>query len=295
MNPFKKPADTEFNILSLGVGVQSSCVAIMAARGEITPTPDFAIFSDVGAEPTEVYEYLATLRDLIAKEKHPFPIYIVSKGDLTKDSLTMSKATSRAKLYEEGQEYARRLIPIFGIMPNGDKTAAIGRKCTSDYKIAPLEKKVKELCGIKRGEKEVKVTQWIGISWDEIQRAKENRSPWAQMRFPLLEMQMTRAKILEWFKLHGYPEPPRSACFYCPFHSDTEWRRMRDNDKEHFDKAIQFDRDIRSHFKKDKSMKMTVYLHNSCKPLDEVDFDNDEDKGQLGWDFQSECEGMCGV
>jgi len=40
---------------------------------------------------------------------------------------------------------------------------------------------------------------------------------------------------------------------------------------------------------------MEIYLHRSCKPLDEVDFDNEEDKGQLGFDFQSECEGMCGI
>jgi hypothetical protein len=42
-------------------------------------------------------------------------------------------------------------------------------------------------------------------------------------------------------------------------------------------------------------MKMEVYLHNSCKPLDQIDFDSDEDKGQMTWDFKAECEGMCGV
>ena len=42
-------------------------------------------------------------------------------------------------------------------------------------------------------------------------------------------------------------------------------------------------------------MKMEVFLHNSCKPLGEVDFDNDEDKGQLTWDFSAECEGLCGT
>jgi hypothetical protein len=42
-------------------------------------------------------------------------------------------------------------------------------------------------------------------------------------------------------------------------------------------------------------MNMEVYLHSLCKPLDEIDFDSDEDKGQLGFDFKSECEGMCGL
>ena len=95
---------------------------------------------------------------------------------------------------------------------------------------------------------------------------------------------------------HGYPDPPRSACYYCPFHSDTEWRRLRDDDPEHFQKALDFDKIIRAaYIQHDKSTRMEVYLHSSCKPLGEVDFDNDEDKGQQVWDFQSECEGMCGV
>jgi len=42
------------NILSLGAGVQSSTMALMAAHGEITPTPDAAIFADVGDEPDSV-------------------------------------------------------------------------------------------------------------------------------------------------------------------------------------------------------------------------------------------------
>ena len=37
-------------IISLGAGVQSTALMIMAERGEITPKPDFAIFSDTQTE-----------------------------------------------------------------------------------------------------------------------------------------------------------------------------------------------------------------------------------------------------
>ena len=46
------------NVLSLGAGVQSSTMALMAAMGEITPMPDCAIFADTQAEPKSVYDYL---------------------------------------------------------------------------------------------------------------------------------------------------------------------------------------------------------------------------------------------
>lgn len=39
------------HIISLGAGVQSSTMALMAAAGEITPMPKCAIFADTQDEP----------------------------------------------------------------------------------------------------------------------------------------------------------------------------------------------------------------------------------------------------
>ena len=190
----------------------------------------------------------------------------------------------------------KRIIPVFGKMPDGEVVAALGRSCTADYKIRPIEKKIEELANIKRGEKQVKVTQWIGISYDEIQRMKESRDKWCENRWPLIEKQMHRHHCKQWMKKHGYPEPPRSACYYCPFHSDEEWRYLRDKEPKYFEQAVEFDKQIRQQHKKHATdLCMEVYLHKSCKPLGEIDFDSDEDKGQLTWDFMAECEGMCGV
>ena len=68
------------NIISLGAGVQSSTMALMAAKGEITPMPDCAIFADTGWEPKRVYEWLDWLETQL-----PFPVYRVSKGNLRDD------------------------------------------------------------------------------------------------------------------------------------------------------------------------------------------------------------------
>jgi hypothetical protein len=285
------PPATEWTVLNLGGGVQSSCLALMAAHGEIEPMPDFAVFADTQAEPQEVYDYLDYLEG-----KLPFPIYRVTHGDLTEASLEVKIRQSDGPRSKAGDKTIRRLIPLFGIMPNGDKTAAIGRKCTADYKIKPILKKIKTRCGIERGQKSATVTQWIGISWDEIQRMREASHRWTQHRWPLIENRMTRQDCKTWMGYMGYKEPPRSACYYCPFHSDDEWRRLRDSNPHAFSKACQFDHDIRQQYKKhDPTMLMEVYLHNSCKPLGEIDFDNDIDKGQQVWDFTAECEGMCGV
>ena len=278
------------NVLSLGAGVQSSTMALMAAKGEITPMPDCAIFADTQAEPQSVYDYLDWL-----EKQLPFPVYRVSYGNLTEKSLTPATATAKAKKYKEGEKYMKRIIPVFGKMPNGEVVAALGRTCTQDYKIRPIHKKIKELYGIKRGATEPVVSHWLGISYDELQRMKESRDKWMVHRWPLIEQRIHRHDCLNWMKQNGYPEPPRSACYYCPFHSDQEWRNLRNNDPLFFKKAILFDKQIRDLSKQDSVLKMEAYLHRSCKPLDEIDFDSDEDKGQLTWDFMAECEGMCGV
>jgi hypothetical protein len=280
---FDAPPKTKYTVLNLGAGVQSSCLALMAAKGEVGPMPDFAVFADTQAEPTEVYKWLDWLETQL-----PFPVYRVSKGSLTDESVRVRRSSKSNK------NYLRRLIPLYVIMPNGDKTAAIGRKCTADYKVAPIIKKIREACGIKRGQKLITVTQWIGISYDELQRAKKPSNAWTQHRWPLIEKKMMREHCLKWMQDNGYPEPPRSACYYCPFHSNKEWQRLKTDDPVHFAKAVAFDYQIRKLYKeKDETMRMEVYLHNDCIPLDKIEFQHDD--GQTAWDFKSECEGMCGL
>lgn len=283
-DPFNPPPQTRWNVLNLGAGVQSSCLALMAAKGEIGPMPDFAVFADTQAEPASVYKWLDWLEAQL-----PYPVVRVTRGNLTDDSMLVRNK-------EDGKTYLKRMIPVFGQMPNGEIVAALGRKCTADYKIQPIIKHIRSACGITHGQKEITVTQWIGISYDEMQRMKTPSNAWTQHRWPLVERKMRRGHCIDWMKSNGYPEPPRSACYYCPFHSDDEWRRLRNDDPEHFAKAVEFDKSYRENFRtNDKTMRMSVYLHRACKPLDQIDFDSPEDKGQLGFDFKSECEGMCGL
>jgi 3'-phosphoadenosine 5'-phosphosulfate sulfotransferase (PAPS reductase)/FAD synthetase len=63
------------HILSLGAGVQSSTLALMAAAGEVTPMPAAAIFADTQDEPASVYRWLDWL-----EKQLPFPVYRVTAG-----------------------------------------------------------------------------------------------------------------------------------------------------------------------------------------------------------------------
>ena len=289
-DPFAAPAATPWTFLSLGAGVQSSAMALMAAQGEITPAPNAAVFADTQAEPDEVYKWLDWLTAAIQETPHPFPVLKVSQGDLEAEALTM-------RVTKDGRKFSKTDIPLFTKNADGSKGMIPNRSCTRDYKIRPIRKLVKEMAGIKRGQKEITVTQWIGISWDEVQRMKETREAWWQNRWPLIELRMTRNECLQWMTANGYPEPPRSACVFCPYRHNREWRRLKNEDPAGFARAVEFDEKLREMKKNTANFQTEPYLHESLLPLSQIDFSNDFDRGQLPlWqDFNNECEGMCGV
>jgi len=117
------------NILSLGVGVQSSTVLLMSDCGEL-PKLDCAIFSDTGWEPKAVYEHLEKLKTSVS-----VPIYIVSAGNIRDDNVD---AKMRANEYRaEGKHWLS--MPLVTILADGSK-GMIHRQCTKAYKIDPIEK-----------------------------------------------------------------------------------------------------------------------------------------------------------
>jgi len=246
--------------------------------------PDAAIFADTQAEPASVYKWLDWL-----EKRLPFPVHRVSKGSLTETSLRL-----RTRRDGTGQ-WSKSLIPAYTLEPDGT-AGHMGRACTYDYKLMPIIKAQRELGNVRRGQKEVTVTSWIGISWDEVQRMKVSREPWVQHRFPLIERKMERRHCLEWMERNGYPKPPRSACVYCPFHSNREWRRLRDEEPEEFQRAVKFEKDLQAIKAQTDNMRGAPFLHPSRVPLDQVDFrDENPDQMQLWQDFNNECEGMCGI
>ena len=273
------------NIISLGAGVQSSTMALMAAHGEITPMPDAAIFADTGAEPKGVYEWLDWL-----ETKLPFPLYRVQKGDLSKDELRVVRSRKSGRLY------LKQSIPAFVLSPDGKK-GLLGRKCTSDYKIVPIQRKVRELTGIKRqGKGIVGAVMFIGISTDEAHRMKPSRVDYIKNAWPLIDFGMSRQDCLQWMRDKGYPQPPRSACRFCPFHSDEEWHRLKTEEPQEFQLVTKFEKDLQNAAKLQETLKGIPFLHGSCLPIDSIDFSEKitESHRQLSM-FGNECEGMCGV
>ena len=247
--------------LSLGAGVQSTTMFLMAAQGLITPRPTAAIFADTQDEPQAVYDHLEKLKAVGTKEG--IPIHVVTAGKLS-DNL-IRRDFSQIPAYKDG---------------------SIGkRQCTVDYKIVPITREMRRLMGYKKGERiRGRAEQWIGISLDEVQRMKMNRTPWIKNRWPLVDLRMNRNDCIRWLGKNWDQPVPKSACLYCPFHSDSVWADLKKGPSKERDFIKGID---------EKLGKRGEFLHRSQKPIDEVKF-TDADRGQLSL-FNNECEGVCGV
>ena len=205
--------------ISLGAGVQSSVMALMAAEGEFGLNPDVAIFADTASEPDAVYDLLLWLEDTL-----PFEVVRVTAGSVL-DAI--------AEPSESG------FVPVPARMRRADGSIAMGRRqCTREFKIAPIEQEVRRRLGLTPRQRwpKIQVAQcWLGISVDEIERARTHpRSPTIENHYPLLDAGMQRKDLHAWYNAH-YPDGPplpRSSCICCPYRTPFEWLSLTDNEIE---------------------------------------------------------------
>lgn len=269
--------------LSLGAGVQSTVMLMLGIRGEID-RPDHVIFADTGWEPAGVYKHVEWCKRQC--EKAGIPFHQVANGNIRDDMVTARTADSG--------EYSGRWasMPVFVDTGSGVE-GQIRRQCTSEYKLAPLRAKQRELLGYKLRQRipANSCQVMIGISTDEARRASPSSDKWVDNLYPLIDpLKMSRNDCQSWWEQH-YPHVPltKSSCIGCPFKSDVAWKHMKDSQPEEFEDAVQFDHAIRNAAGK----RGQCYLHRSLKPLAFVNLND----SQIGLDLDDGvyCAGGCGL
>lgn len=236
-------------VVSYGGGVQSTALLVLAARREI----DFPVFlmANVGDDS----EYPATLtyvREIAMPfaEEHGIELHLLDRHKKDGSTETLWGRMMRAE---------SRALPI---PMRGDNGAPMKRSCTVDFKVKVTGRWLKahgatggRRClahmredgplanaGIRADcEKCVQpnvATVGIGISVDEIHRANASRvEPHERIVYPLLDLNMRRGDCERLIADAGLPVPPKSSCFFCPFHRVETWRDLATDHPELFDRA----------------------------------------------------------
>lgn len=240
---------------SCGAGVQSTAIALLMRDGKL-PLVDHVIFADTGFEPAQVYRQVERLEVVFAELGSQ--LHRVSNGNIRTDPTD--------------PEMRFATPPWFVRNPDGSE--GMGRRqCTSEYKLVPISRKIRELLGAKppkfRSVPKGRVAEnMIGFSTDEIGRVSDKTGvQYERLRYPLLELGMSRRDCTRYLERAGWGDTAKSACIACPFHGNRAWRELRDQRPDEWARAVEFDAAIRKGGARGEPLNGEAFLHRSRIPL----------------------------
>ena len=245
------PRKEHYKVISLGLGQQSTTLYLMASIGELERA-DVAIFADPGSESSATYKYLKWLKKW-AKKNNGIPIIVVGKKSLYQDLIAATKTS--------GKRFAS--IPAFTKDARG-KIGMLRRQCTEEYKTNEIYRAIRKAYGLRARKRTPSTDIWLGITLEEIERAKFPRMKWLTFTYPFLNIRATkndfarinysaimrRVDCQKWLEEKGFPVPPKSACTFCPYQGDARWKETKQNDPEEWKRLVELDEKIRNSTKK---------------------------------------------
>ena len=290
----------KLTVLMLGAGTQSTTMALMAAAGDFGAPPDYAMFNDTGDESAATYRVL----DWVTSQL-PFPVVRTTAGVELSTAMHTRKRPSGGKVIDAPPDaYA---IPAFTVDTTTGEKGMSRRYCTSEYKVKPGDQKMRELLGVKKGERvgtKRSVECWWGYSFDELARCSNPKHHWQTYRWPLIEMRLKREDVLNVyntrFKTSDAPQLTRSACVYCPYKTPSEWQHLAKTEPDSLRTAANLEMELQKQAAEVCSTK-TPYLHRRRIPLlQALEADQQQAKNNPTLFTDSEwgdhqCGGGCGL
>jgi hypothetical protein len=270
-------------VLAFGAGVQSTALALLALNRDprlraVAPDLDMMVFSDPGSESEGTYALVERVAELARESGVPLyrATYQGDRESRLADSLMRDERFSTIPMFSESD----------------GKPGQMMRACTRDYKIRPIAGAIRKHLGVDRMPKGQMVDIWLGISVDEVQRAKPEQSiSWQRRVFPLLDMRWRRSDCAKYLEdVFGEPVG-RSACVFCPYHGDKEWTRLYEAGGKDWAHAVEVDEAVRD-MQGRGGIRSPCFLHRSLRPLADLPFLDSSGQVDL---WGSECDGVCGL
>lgn len=251
-------------ILSFGGGTQTCAMVELVLQGRL-PRPEVILMADTGREASETWTYM---RENVEPR-------------LAEVGLSVEIAPHTWATVDLTAKNGDLLMPVYtaggvGQLPN---------YCSNEWKKRVVMRALRNL-----GYGPAKpVRLWLGISVDELTRAGASGTDWVQNHYPLLfDVPMRRDECRRLLLDAGWPEPPKSSCWMCPYRGNAQWRRLRDHFPGDWAKAVALDYKLRE-------TDADAFVHRSGVPLDQAKIDT-EGSDQIGLFGPDECDsGYCYV
>jgi hypothetical protein len=220
-------------LFSFGGGVQSVACLVLAAQDRIEFT-DF-VFANVGgdSEDPRTLDYL---------KRYARP-YATTHGLRIHEVRKTRRDGSTETLWDRMTHEGSKSLPI-PVRLSGGKPAK--RSCTAEFKIRVISTWAKQ----HGASPEHPATVGLGISLDEIHRANlDQAQPHERLVYPLIDLpagsgpglHLRRTDCHRIIAAAGLPIPPKSSCFFCPFHREHAWFELRRTRPDLFEKACRLE------------------------------------------------------
>ena len=242
-------------VFSYGGGVQSTAALVLAAQGKI----DYQtfLFCNVG-QKAENPATLVYVNDVAKPYAEAHNITLV---ELQRRWCKGERAGKAVDLYETLINPKSRTAG--GIPVRLGSGAPGNRSCTVDFKI-----KVADRWLLENGAEMSGATVGLGISldeWHRMRRGIDPETPWKELAYPLIDLRMDRQDCINVIARAGLPVPPKSSCFFCPFHTMQVWQEMRNKQPDLFQKACELEELMRQRSR--KLGKGDIWFTGKQKPL----------------------------
>lgn len=248
--------NTTLNVISYGGGVQSTAMVVLAAQGVI----DFseAVIANVG-DDSESPETIAYVRDIAIP-------WAAARGVTIHE---ISRHKRNGEPFPTLLEYHHANVARTGATPlpvkmfAGEKMGGVAnRTCTRDWKAKPVSRWLKAIGATADNPAALA----LGISTDEIHRANtKHDEPWERRCFPLLDLGLSRSDCDRIIRDAGLPVPPKSSCWFCPFHPRESWARIRRDNPARFEAVAALEDEMNEH--RERLGKPSFYWTSRPEPM----------------------------
>ena len=243
-------------IFSSGGGTQSTAIAALIYQAKLYK-PDMIVIVDTGRECSETWQYLETVINTALK-KIGLEVIRIDPG--------------WASIPKHGKNYLShngKTLLIGAWTNQNGQVGKLSSFCSKSWKVHARDRYLSKKFRITQSKR----VMWIGFSADEWRRAQRimvsDEGKKGLIMLPLIQkVMMTRWEAIREVENLGWPTPPRSRCWMCPNQADDEWRDLKLNHPDEFQKAIDFEKEMQEY-------DPFAWLHKSCIPLGKVDFSKD--------------------
>lgn len=251
------PQKILLTVINYSGGKPSRMLVERVLRREV-PEPPYCVVmnADPGAEDNRTYALNKELE--IRCWERGIPYFKVPGPNLYQDLVSLTVKSKRVDN-----------PPYWVVKPDG-RIGRLFQKCTSFYKVAPMDREVRRLLwdfhGIPINRKRFDgiVEKWIGFTYNEKDRSSEPNQKYVRFRYPFIEEKITIDDVVKWFNDRNIPLNPRSVCNFCFSNGLEYYREMYETRPDEWRKAVLVDEAVRHGL---EGVTGTVYVSRTCLPL----------------------------